>query len=62
MPLPTSISNKKYQGQIYKNIVHQNPDMVVRNIIKKGHVSSMGGKSSNLNADSLNAELKNIAA
>ena len=54
MPMPASVSNRKYQGQIYRNAVQDISS------IKKNSVSPQSLR--NLNSDTLNAELKNIAA
>jgi predicted DNA-binding ribbon-helix-helix protein len=56
MPMPASVSNRKYHGQIYRNAANE----VNLTSIRKNSVSPQGLR--NLNSDNLNAELKNIAA
>ena len=56
MPMPASVSNRKYHGQIYRNAANE----VNLTSIRKNSISPQGLR--NLNSDNLNAELKNIAA
>ena len=56
MPMPASVSNRKYHGQIYRNAANE----VNLTNIRKNSVPPQGLR--NLNSDNLNAELKNIAA
>jgi crotonobetainyl-CoA:carnitine CoA-transferase CaiB-like acyl-CoA transferase len=58
MPLPAQVNTRKYQGQIFRNIVQN--EGAIQSMIKKNSVSPQSLR--NLNSENLNAELKSIAA